>query len=63
MKARKSLLAQAQDALDSGDFARARALSEESLAEADGPRGKKGAEDRDPSSRAEARRLLALSLL
>ena len=63
MKARKSLLAQAEDALDSGDFARARTLSEESLLEADGPRGKKGPGERDPSSRAEARRLLALSLL
>src|SRR5688500_12991614 len=64
MKARKSLLAQAQDALDAGDFARARAVSEEALVEAAGPRGKKlAASDRAPSSRAESRRMLALSLL
>ncbi len=63
MAARKSLLSQAQDALDAGDFATARELAEDALREADGPRGKKKAGPRDDSSRAEARRLLALALL
>ncbi len=63
MAARKSLLSQAQDALDAGDFAAARALAEDALLEADGPRGKKKTGAKDDSSRAEARRLLALALL
>jgi two-component system NtrC family response regulator len=55
---RPSTLAQAREALDAGDFARARQLAEEAVRSASGPRAR-----RDLDERAEARRVLALALL
>ncbi|MBX3185685.1 MAG: sigma 54-interacting transcriptional regulator [Labilithrix sp.] len=52
-------LAQAREAFDAGDFARVRALAQESVRH-EGTRARTG---RDDAARAEARRLLALSLL
>ena len=65
MAARKSLLSLAQDALYAGDFGRARAVAEEALVSADAPRAKKTekTESSEATSRAEARRLLALANL
>jgi DNA-binding NtrC family response regulator/tetratricopeptide (TPR) repeat protein len=72
MAARPPLLAQAEAALDDGDFTRARLLAEEAVRAADGPRGKKmsasGATPAEPgrtgdASRAAARRVLSKALL
>ena len=66
MAVRTSPLAQARDAFDSGDFARARALAEEAVRAADKGRAREADGGRargDESARAESRRLLALALL
>ena len=63
---RNSPLVHARDAFDTGDFARARVLAEEAVRASDTLRAR-AAETKGPrsgeSSRAEARRLLALALL
>jgi|GEM_PF-1243910 len=67
MNPRSSPLLQARDAFDAGDFTRLRPLAEDAVRAADKSRGKTagpaGAARSDESSRAEARRLLALALL
>ena len=66
MATRISLLVQAREAFDAGDFPRARVLAEEAVRAADGSRARAadgGRARSDESSRAEARRLLALALL
>ena len=66
MNPRSSPLVQARDAFDAGDFARVRVLAEEAVRAADKSRGADsdgGRARSDESSRAEARRLLALGLL
>jgi DNA-binding NtrC family response regulator/tetratricopeptide (TPR) repeat protein len=66
MSTRNTPLVQAREALEAGDFARARALAEEAVRVADTRRGRAadgGASRSEESSRAEARRLLALALL
>jgi len=66
MAIRLSPLVQARDALDAGDFPRARLLAEEAVRVSDASRGRAadgGRARSDESSRAEARRLLALALL
>ena len=63
---RNSALLQARDAFDAGDFARARGLAEEAVRASDTTRERAADSARprgDEASRAEARRLLALSLL
>ncbi|HSO39699.1 MAG TPA: sigma 54-interacting transcriptional regulator [Labilithrix sp.] len=63
---RSSALAQAREALDSGDFQRARALAEEAVRASDTARERAADSARprsEESSRAEARRILALALL
>ncbi len=63
---RSSALAQAREAFDSGDFQRARVLAQEAVRASDTTR-ERAAESARPrsegSSRAEARRILALALL
>jgi DNA-binding NtrC family response regulator/tetratricopeptide (TPR) repeat protein len=68
MNPRSSSLVQARDAFDAGDFVRVRALAAEAVKAADRSRGADKEPDggrarTDESSRAEARRLLALGLL
>ena len=66
MNPRSSPLVQARDAFDAGDFARLRVLAEDAVRAADKSRGRAsdgGSPPSDESSRAEARRLLALALL
>jgi DNA-binding NtrC family response regulator/tetratricopeptide (TPR) repeat protein len=66
MNPRSSPLVQARDAFDGGDFARMRGLAEEAVRVADKSRGgaaEGGRSRTDESTRAEARRLLALALL
>jgi DNA-binding NtrC family response regulator len=63
---RNATLVQAREAFDAGDFARARILAKEAVRISDTPHGRAGEGARarsEESSRAEARRLLALALL
>ena len=68
MNPRSSPLVQARDAFDAGDFVRVRALAAEAMRAADRSRGADRESDggrprTDESTRAEARRLLAIGLL